>query len=249
MEDTLINGDEIIVPPMTDGDIPLTPEVVANDITNTPTEPSDIGTFFGSIQESITIAWRYHLKTNKHHIHTALNEYYNAALYIIDKIIEAYQGTSGTIVDNYTNMIYDYGKTEVEYLNELRTFIVDSKSKFMFESEINSEIDNLLSLVDSTIYKITSFCEHAIKTFEEFCFEDYDVIGIEGGVDGVFDTVTKTTKTETSKENNTESEGGVDGVFDNITKTTKTNVAPIGSECSKKSDKKSSDCDDEEEEE
>ena len=154
-----------------------------------------IGEFFGTLQESVTIAWRYHLKTRKHHIHMALQEYYYGAMGIVDAIIEEYQGSTGVIIDNYFNTVCECGKTEVEYFQDLKSVVSTSKSVLMFESEIGSKIDDLLGLIDTTLYKLTSFCEHNIKTFDEFCFENYEAIGVEGGVDGVFDTVTKTTKT------------------------------------------------------
>lgn len=213
MDDLILNnGDEVIIPQASDTTIPLTPEIPVDAAVEAPVEaPIDvpvgdtqnteddtidkIGRFFGTIQESITIAWRFHLKTKKHSAHVALKEYYDDALDIVDDIIEQYQGATSTTIENYYNAICDCGKSDIEYFQELKSFVVSSKSEIIFETEIISTIDDLLSLIDSTLYKLTSFCEHSIKTFEEFCFEDYEVMGVEGGVDGVFDTVTKTTKT------------------------------------------------------
>lgn len=193
MGEEIINN-EVIIDNPTDSIEPLTPETTNTEIDNIDASTSNIGNFFGTIQESVTIAWRYHLKTHKHYIHIATQEYYYKALNLVDKIIEEYQGTTGLTIDNYTNTIFDNGKSEVEYFNELKSFIVNAKTENPFEEEIISDIDDLIGTIDSTLYQLTSFCESAIKSFDEFCFEDYDVIGVEGGVDGVFDTVTKTTK-------------------------------------------------------
>ena len=213
MDDVILNnGDEIIIPQGADAANPLTPEidgavvnpidgvpVVDSPVVDSPDETVDdtqqkIGEFFGTLQESITIAWRYHLKTRKHHIHIALKEYYYGAMGIVDDIIEQYQGSTGVTIENYYNTLCDCGKTDVEYFQDLKSLVSTSKSVLLFESEIGSRIDDLLGLIDTTLYKLTSFCEHSIKSFDEYCFEDYEAGGVEGGVDGVFDDVTKTTK-------------------------------------------------------
>lgn len=134
-----------------------------------------IGQYFGTLQECVTIAWRFHLKTRKHHVHIALNDFYDGALKVVDDIIEQYQGICGVVEEPFVNCIIGDGKSEVDYLNELKTFVETHKSILGDHSEINSTIDNLLSLIDSALYQITSFCEHAVKSFEEFIYEDYQV--------------------------------------------------------------------------
>lgn len=135
-----------------------------------------IGAFFGTLQECVSIAWRFHLKTRKHHIHVALNEFYGKALYLIDNIVEQYQGIYGVVDDAFVNCLMGDDKTEAEYLTALKSFIETNKHILGEHSEINSVIDELLGLIDSTVYKITSFTEHAVKSFDEFVYEDYDSI-------------------------------------------------------------------------
>ena len=138
-------------------------------------QPSDltIGQIFGTFQESVTIIWQYHLKTRKHHVHVTLNEFYEKALDIVDEIIEQYQGIHGIVEDPYLNCVGGDGITEVEYLNELKSFINNNKFTLGTDSEIASTIDDLLGLIDTTLYKLTAFTEHAVKTYEEFIYEDY----------------------------------------------------------------------------
>ena len=50
-----------------------------------------IGEFFGTLMESIQIAWKYHLNATKHSTHVILEEYYSDAQDMIDTIIECYQ--------------------------------------------------------------------------------------------------------------------------------------------------------------
>lgn len=138
-------------------------------------QPRDltIGQIFGTFQESVTIIWQYHLKTRKHHVHVTLNEFYEKALDIVDEIIEQYQGIHGIVEDTYLNCVGSDGITEVEYLNELKSFINNNKFTLGTDSEIASTVDDLLGLIDTTLYKLTAFTEHAVKTYEEFIYEDY----------------------------------------------------------------------------
>lgn len=127
---------------------------------------------FGTLQECVTITWRFHLKTRKHHVHVTLNEFYDKALDIVDDIIEQYQGVNGVIDDVFTNCVVGDGKTEIEYLNELKTFIENNKTIICINGGLQSVVDEFIGLIDSTLYKLTSFTENAVKSFEEFCYED-----------------------------------------------------------------------------
>lgn len=169
-EHTLIPTDDIIPTPV---DVPGTPECGADCPENSVVTVANI---FGTLQECVTITWRLHLKTRKHHIHVTLNEFYDKALDIVDDIIEQYQGIYGVVEDTFTNCVVGDGKSESEYLTELKTFIENNRCVLGNHSEINSTIDEFLALIDSTIYKITSFCEHEIKSFDEFVYEDYNAI-------------------------------------------------------------------------
>lgn len=169
-EQTLIPTDDIMPTPV---DVPGTPECGAGCPENSVVTVANI---FGTLQECVTITWRLHLKTRKHHIHVTLNEFYDKALDIVDDIIEQYQGIYGIVEDPFTNCVVGDGKSECEYLTELKTFIENNKCVLGDHSEINSTIDEFLALIDSTIYKLTSFCEHEIKSFDEFVYEDYNSI-------------------------------------------------------------------------
>lgn len=169
-EQTLIPTDDIIP---TSVDVPGTPECGAGCPDNSVVTVANI---FGTLQECVTITWRLHLKTRKHHIHVTLNEFYDKAIDIVDDIIEQYQGIYGVVEDTFTNCVVGDGKSESEYLTELKTFIENNRCVLGDHSEINSTIDEFLALIDSTIYKITSFCENEIKSFDEFVYEDYNAI-------------------------------------------------------------------------
>lgn len=178
-EQTLIPTDDIIPTPV---DVPGTPECGAgcpDDGCGAGCPENSVVTvanIFGTLQECVTITWRLHLKTRKHHIHVTLNEFYDKAIDIVDDIIEQYQGIYGVVEDTFTNCVVGDGKSESEYLTELKTFIENNRCVLGDHSEINSTIDEFIALIDSTIYKITSFCENEIKSFDEFVYEDYNAI-------------------------------------------------------------------------
>ena len=130
-----------------------------------PSSSVTIGNFFGTLQECVTIIWRFHLKTKIHHVHVTLNEFYEKALDIVDDIIEQYQGICGVVEEPFVNCITGDGKTEGEYLTELKAFVENNKCVLGCHSEI-----------DSTNYKLIAFSESAVKSFDEFVYEDYPAI-------------------------------------------------------------------------
>ena len=120
--------------------------------------------FFGTLQQSIIDMWRAHLETNKYSSHMALNDYYDDMPELVDQLIEDYMGLHGRVFD-YSSLINarDFD-SPVQYLTHLRRFIVDNKGMFV-ESELLSDIDNILSLVDSTLYKLKELVENGNVTF------------------------------------------------------------------------------------
>lgn len=114
--------------------------------------------FFGTLQESVVMTWRKHLKTKKYSSHMALDEYYKDAPELIDGLIEAWQGTHDKVED-YVNLLK--GKdfdTAVDYLTELRKITKEGR-KLMDSSELESDVDSILSLIDGVIYKLKELKE------------------------------------------------------------------------------------------
>jgi hypothetical protein len=120
--------------------------------------------FFGTLQQSIIDMWRAHLETNKYSSHMALNDYYDDMPELVDQLIEDYMGLHGRVFD-YSSLINarDFD-SPVQYLTHLRNFIVENRSMFI-EAEILSDIDAILSLIDSTLYKLKELVESGEVTF------------------------------------------------------------------------------------
>lgn len=112
-----------------------------------------VGEFFGTLQESVVIIWRAHLMTSSYAAHIALNEYYEGILDKADSIIECYQGLNGKVKE-YKNTINDF-LDPISYLETLRDFTRAGRAAYCEgNTELESCCDDILSLMDSTLYKL-----------------------------------------------------------------------------------------------
>lgn len=120
--------------------------------------------FFGTLQQSIIDMWRAHLETNKYSSHMALNDYYDDMPELVDQLIEDYMGLHGRVFD-YSSLINarDFD-SPVQYLTHLHNFVTDNRSMFT-EAELLSDLDAILSLIDSTLYKLKELVENNEVTF------------------------------------------------------------------------------------
>jgi hypothetical protein len=125
-------------------------------------KPSDL---FLLLLHSATQAHIFHLEiSNKstssaYAIHKALNEYYDEVVEASDNLIEVYQGMYG-IVDKYSGVLsiinYKSPETICNYLKNIASSINSMRyTAFKKEdSNIQNEIDTIISLVYKTLYKI-----------------------------------------------------------------------------------------------
>lgn len=115
------------------------------------------GEFFGTLQECITQAWRDHLQTSKYSKHMALDEFYKEMPEKVDALIEAYQAGNEVIVD-YKNIISpDLDARGM--LEALKQHVTEGRAEYCTTSELESLADDVLALIDSTLYKITKLTE------------------------------------------------------------------------------------------
>lgn len=129
------------------------------------------------LQDSILYSWQLHLKTKKYYAHLILQEYYEEAFDIIDGLIEHYQGICKCdIIDG--NLTPDIEKSDcpVTYFTNLKNYLmkfVNDPNNFSERTmEIKSDIDDLLRLIDSTLYKLGNLSESIIKSFDAFVYEN-----------------------------------------------------------------------------
>lgn len=183
------NTKEIVLEPEIEDitcDVPVEPSVETDtcvidepvqDITNEQPQITT-GTFFGTLQEAVVGVWKFHLSTNKHFEHVELDRTYNILLSYVDSLVEMYQGILGNVLDKneYVNVV-SYTDCDCKtYLNNLRAFVIQGKETlFATLSEMCSKIDDIIELLDTTIYKLNTFQEPVVQTFESFCYShQYD---------------------------------------------------------------------------
>lgn len=119
---------------------------------------------FGTLQQSIVDMWQAHLKADKHSTHVVLDDYYKEMPDLIDTLIENYMGRYGKVV-SYENVL-DPGSftSPAEYLTALRGLVEQFRSTIS-ASELQSDIDAILSFIDSTVYKLKELCNESEVEF------------------------------------------------------------------------------------
>jgi DNA-binding ferritin-like protein len=88
--------------------------------------------------------------------HKALNDYYDSIVGLVDGLVESYQGKYGIITNysNYNLMSFTGIQQVVEYFTALNKTIEKLRVLETQDSEIQNDIDTVVTLVNSTIYKI-----------------------------------------------------------------------------------------------
>lgn len=100
----------------------------------------------------------YHLQvtgTGSFAAHLALGTYYETIPGLIDSLIESYQGKHG-IITGYKNFEYkDFTSVQdlVAYFSELESIIEVNRASVK-ESYIQNQIDGVVELINSTLYKL-----------------------------------------------------------------------------------------------
>lgn len=127
------------------------------------------------LQDSVLHSWKLHLKAKKYSVHMILEEYYDEALDLVDGLIEHYQGVCNCDVIDL-NIAPDIEKSNepYTYFTNLKNYVLKfiNFDNFCENSlEIKSDIDDILRLIDSTLYKLSHLTESNIKSFEEFVYE------------------------------------------------------------------------------
>lgn len=112
--------------------------------------------FFSFMIDVPSVAWRFHLSTDSYSEHMTLNDFYDEMQELVDSLIEAYQGKFEKF--GYIEPVdYEVGKDAVSFLEGLLgtiSDIVDKETVFAENDELQSDIDDIVSLIDSTLYKL-----------------------------------------------------------------------------------------------
>lgn len=122
--------------------------------------PGSPVSLFSKLFESREMAHIYHLQVNgemgSHAAHTALNDYYDGVLELIDDLIETYQGQYG-IVDGYDVIDTNTTRTKekLEYFEGLVEFVKHGRKAISAEdTHLQNIVDEVVALIYRTLYKL-----------------------------------------------------------------------------------------------
>ena len=132
---------------------------------------TSIEELFGTLQQSIVAEWRKHLKTSKYSTHMALDEFYTEMPDKVDTLIEDYMGHTGEKVEDYVNVLKAEDLDALQYLKELHEVCTSGRELLGGVPELESDLDDILSLIDSTMYKVKELKESKMKDLKEFLNE------------------------------------------------------------------------------
>jgi hypothetical protein len=98
----------------------------------------------------------FHLQTNSFSEHKALNKYYDEIVELTDGLIETFQGKYDILTDYENFPLYNYEDNTqiVAYFNELLNKVGALRTSVSNDSYLQNEIDNVVSLITSTLYKL-----------------------------------------------------------------------------------------------
>jgi hypothetical protein len=111
--------------------------------------------FASTILASGPTAHMMHWTTRSFAQHMTLDTYYNEIPGLIDAVVETYQGKYG-LIGSFPQSIATPASTDfMSYFNGLKNFLATTRTQLPADSELQNEIDNIATLIDSTIYKLT----------------------------------------------------------------------------------------------
>lgn len=116
-----------------------------------------VGEFIGSLLHSATITHIMHLQAvgeGSYAKHQALAAYYDGIVDLADGLAETIQGCEQTIITGYPKTFSVVARDPLSYMEALKQFVEVNRELISDESNIQNEIDTIVSLIDSTIYKL-----------------------------------------------------------------------------------------------
>lgn len=126
---------------------------------------------FGTLQQSVVAGWRKHLRSAKYGKHIALQEFYEEMPDKVDDLIEAWMGAYGKKIGNYINIISSANMNTLTYLKELRKVAKQGYALMNGEAELEALLDDIVELIDSTLYKVKELSECKMKNLKDYINE------------------------------------------------------------------------------
>jgi len=98
----------------------------------------------------------FHLQTKSFAEHMALGTFYDEIVGLSDALIEDFQGQYG-ILQKYESFIiksYVDKNTTLAYFDNLTSNVQKLRTTVSEDSNLQNQIDNIITLINSTVYKI-----------------------------------------------------------------------------------------------
>lgn len=108
--------------------------------------------FVMCLLHAVTNTHILHLQSRSYSEHMALGSFYESLEDLADSYIEAYQGKFG-LIENYVAS-YTLPDQPLQYLIGLSEYVAAARVELPQDSELQNIIDEISSLIDSTIYKL-----------------------------------------------------------------------------------------------
>lgn len=131
---------------------------------------------FGTLQQSVVAGWRKHLKTHKYSKHMALDEFYSEMPDKVDALIEAWMGVNGKKIKSFDNILQSKNMGTLVYLKELRKVVKQGYELMGGEKELEACLDDIVELIDSTLYKVKELSENRMMDLKDFINESLGMV-------------------------------------------------------------------------
>lgn len=109
--------------------------------------------FLSKLLNSVTITHIMHLQSTSFANHMALGDFYEGLDDLVDSLIESTQGKYG-LVEGYAYDASESTQPPLQYLIGLSEYVANARNDMPQDSEIQNIIDEIASLIDSTVYKL-----------------------------------------------------------------------------------------------
>lgn len=96
----------------------------------------------------------FHLTTSSYSEHMATNAFYDGIIPLIDSFSESYIGKYGKFDANFPIFTGIKYSNAINMISEFNNWIKNNRNSICKDSEIQNIIDEIVSLNDSTLYKL-----------------------------------------------------------------------------------------------
>ena len=126
---------------------------------------------FGTLQQSVVGSWRKHLRTAKYGKHKALDEFYKEMPEKVDALVEAWMGANGKKLGKFENTLSSANYNTISYLKELKKVCRQGYDLLDENEELESLLDDIVNLINSTLYKVKELSESEVTDIVYFINE------------------------------------------------------------------------------